>query len=430
MFASACLTPHGLANIIRAHAAAAVEQPLAVALPSRVLKFALVGFTGVFINLGFLWLFTERMRMGEALSSTIAIELSIFWNFFLNNSFTFRDKNQGARVGIGARLFRYNLVSLLGMGIQLLTFLGLNALCSASCTAPRSDAGATRARASASAWRCPGTSPVTSFGPGGRPSPLSRRSGKPRRPADWSIVADARIVVLLPTYNEAGNLEPMLVAIRENLPAADVLVIDDNSPDGTGQMADAAAARDPHVKIAHRPGKQGLGVAYRFGYRWAVDQGYERVIQMDCDFSHDPKDLPRHGGPAGAAPGGRRQPPRAGRWLGRLALAPQPDLGAGSLYARTILASPIHDLTTGFKGFQAGTLKKLDIEGLRTDGFGFQIEVTSSLLALGIDVHEMPIRFSDRKVGKSKMSTKIFVEAMLKVWSIRSSTRRLRARQA
>jgi dolichol-phosphate mannosyltransferase len=238
-------------------------------------------------------------------------------------------------------------------------------------------------------------------------------------------VANARIVVLLPTYNEAGNLEPMLAAIRENLPAADILVIDDNSPDGTGQMADVAAAADAHVKVAHRPGKQGLGVAYRFGYRWALDQGYDRIIQLDCDFSHDPKDLPRMAGllDEHEAVVGSRRVPGGGSdgWPWHRNLIS----GAGSLYARTILASSVHDLTTGFKGFQAGALRKLDVESLRTDGFGFQIEVTSSLLALGIDVHEMPIRFSDRKVGKSKMSSKIFFEAMMKVWSIRASTRRL-----
>jgi dolichol-phosphate mannosyltransferase len=241
---------------------------------------------------------------------------------------------------------------------------------------------------------------------------------------------NARTIVLLPTYNEAGNLIAMLNAIRANAPAAHVLVIDDNSPDGTGAIADQVAAEDPRVHVAHRPGKQGLGVAYRFGYKWAIDHGYERVIQMDCDFSHDPKDLPRMLELLEKHPvvvGSRRVP--GGGAVGwpwyRNAIS-----SAGSLYARTILASPVNDLTTGFKGFRAEALSLLPLDQLRTDGFGFQIEVTSYFIALGIDVHEMPIRFIDREVGESKMSGKIFMEAMLKVWSIRSSVRKLRRTSA
>lgn len=238
------------------------------------------------------------------------------------------------------------------------------------------------------------------------------------------------IIILLPTYNESGNLSRMLAAIHHTLPAADILVIDDNSPDGTGTIADHAAAADPsrRIHVAHRPGKQGLGVAYRFGYRWALDRGYARIIQMDCDFSHDPRDLPRilhlletHPVVVGSrrvAGGGTDGWP----WYRNLVSS------AGSLYARTVLSSPVRDLTTGFKAFRAEVLSRLPIDELRTDGFGFQIEVTVCLLALGIEVHEMPIRFVDREVGHSKMSSRIFVEAMMKVWSIRSEARHLRSR--
>ena len=238
-------------------------------------------------------------------------------------------------------------------------------------------------------------------------------------------MSTARTVVLLPTYNEAGNLEPMLCAIRGQLPDAYVMVIDDNSPDGTGLIADRVAAQDPHVKVAHRPGKQGLGVAYRWGYRRALDDGFDFVIQMDCDFSHDPKDLPRLRALLDEHPAvvGSRRVPGGGAvgwpWYRNLVST------CGSLYARTVLASPVHDLTTGFKGFRRATLEKLDLGALRSDGFGFQIEVTASLLALGVPVFEMPILFSDRKVGQSKMSTKIFVEAMLKVWQVRARAREL-----
>jgi dolichol-phosphate mannosyltransferase len=238
-------------------------------------------------------------------------------------------------------------------------------------------------------------------------------------------MADARTVILLPTYNEAGNLDAMLRAIRAQLPEAHVLVIDDNSPDGTGLIGDRAAAADPRVKVAHRPGKQGLGVAYRWGYRWALDEGYDFVLQMDCDFSHDPADLPRMRGLLETHPAviGSRRVPGGGSvgwpWYRNLVS------GAGSFYARTVLASPIHDLTTGFKGFRRETLEKLDLPSMRSDGFGFQIEVTATLLALGVHIHEMPILFANRKVGVSKMSTKIFVEAMLKVWQVRTRTREI-----
>lgn len=235
-------------------------------------------------------------------------------------------------------------------------------------------------------------------------------------------------LVLLPTFNEAGNIERMLSAIHQHLPEAHVLVIDDASPDGTGALADAAAARDPRVHVAHRPGKQGLGVAYRYGFRWALDHEYSRILQMDCDFSHAPSDLPRiislleeHPVVVGSrrvSGGGTEGWP----WYRNLIS------GAGSLYARTVLASRVRDLTTGFKGFRAEVLRGLDFDRLRTDGFGFQIEVTSHLAAMGVDIYEMPIRFVDRTVGESKMSAKIFLEAMLKVWSIRSSVREIRRR--
>lgn len=226
-------------------------------------------------------------------------------------------------------------------------------------------------------------------------------------------------IVLLPTYNEAGNIVRMLAAIHRNLPQAHVLVIDDNSPDGTGAIADEQGQTRKWVHVAHRPGKQGLGVAYRFGYRWALEHGYAKILQMDCDFSHDPTDLPRLVELLGSYPVvvGSRRVPGGGSvgwpWYRNVVSA------AGSLYARTLLDSPVKDLTTGFKGFRADALRVLPLEALRTDGFGFQIEVTAKLLAAGVTVHEMPIRFVDRTVGESKMSTKIFAEAMLKVWDIR-----------
>ncbi len=238
-------------------------------------------------------------------------------------------------------------------------------------------------------------------------------------------MADARTVILLPTYNEAGNLDAMLRAIRAQLPEAHVLVIDDNSPDGTGLIGDRAAAADLRVKVAHRPGKQGLGVAYRWGYRWALDEGYDFILQIDCDFSHDPKDLSRIRALLETHPAvnGSRRVPGGGTigwpWYRNLVSS------GGSLYARTILRSPIRDLTAGFKGFRREALQKLDLSAIRSNGYGFQIEVTATLLALGVPVYEMPILFNDRQIGTSKMSARIFVEAMLRVWNVRARTRKL-----
>ena len=237
-----------------------------------------------------------------------------------------------------------------------------------------------------------------------------------------------RTIVLIPTFNEAGNLAPMLDAVRGVLPDAHVLVIDDSSPDGTGVLADRAAATDPKIAVAHRPHKLGLGVAYRYGYQRALREGFDFIIQMDCDFSHDPNDLPRLRALLDTHPAviGSRRVPGGGAvgwpWYRNLVSF------GGSLYARTVLASPVHDLTTGFKGYRRATLEKLDLPSMRSDGFGFQIEVTASLLALGVPVFEMPIQFVDRKWGKSKMSTKIFVEAMVKVWQVRARAAELRER--
>jgi dolichol-phosphate mannosyltransferase len=238
-------------------------------------------------------------------------------------------------------------------------------------------------------------------------------------------MADARTVILLPTYNEAGNLDAMLRAIRGQLPDAHVLVIDDNSPDGTGLIADRAAAADPRVKVAHRPGKQGLGVAYRWGYRWALDEGYAFILQIDCDFSHDPADLKRMRELLETHPAvnGSRRVSGGGTvgWSWYRDLISR----GGSLYARTILSSPVRDLTAGFKGFRREALERLDLTAIRSNGYGFQIEVTTTLLALGVPVYEMPIQFTDRKIGTSKMSSRIFVEAMVQVWNVRRRAKQI-----
>ena len=234
-------------------------------------------------------------------------------------------------------------------------------------------------------------------------------------------MTDRRALVCLPTYDERENVEAILAAILAAAPAVDVLVIDDASPDGTGALADAFAARDPRVKVLHRAGKEGLGKAYLAGFAWALERGYGLVLEMDADFSHDPSYLPallaaaRDAdlvlGSRYVAGGGTRHWGLARRLLSR----------GGSLYARTILGVGIRDLTGGFKCFRREVLEAIELGSVECSGYAFQIELTYRALRRGFRVVEVPIVFADRRVGQSKMSRRIVLEAIRKVWSIRGS---------
>jgi dolichol-phosphate mannosyltransferase len=226
-------------------------------------------------------------------------------------------------------------------------------------------------------------------------------------------------LAIIPTYNEAGNLEPL---VRQVLAVGefDVLVVDDHSPDGTGELADELATRFPdRVKVLHRPGKQGLGSAYLHGFAYALRAGYERIFQMDADFSHDPGQLPSLRAALDQADVvlGSRYVPGGGarRWpLWRRALSQ-----GGSAYAAMVLGLPLHDLTSGFKGFRRHALATLDFAGIHSSGYSFQIEVTYRCQQHGYRIVEVPIIFTDRQVGDSKMSGRIVTEALLMVWRLR-----------
>ncbi len=230
----------------------------------------------------------------------------------------------------------------------------------------------------------------------------------------------SRVVVIVPTYNERENLPQIVAAVHQHLPQAHLLVVDDNSPDGTGQIADEIAARDPLVRVLHRPGKQGLGVAYIAGFREVLESDYEYIFEMDCDFSHDPRYLPDL--LAAAEKGadlvlGSRYVEGGGtvNW----GLARQFISRGGSFYARSVLGVPIRDLTGGFKCFRRRVLETLDLDAVSAQGYGFQIELTYRTMKQGFRVVEVPIVFVDRRVGKSKMSKTIFVEAFTLVWRLR-----------
>lgn len=226
-------------------------------------------------------------------------------------------------------------------------------------------------------------------------------------------------LVIIPTYNEAENLESLVLAVLEQGPF-DVLIVDDNSPDGTGAVADSLALRFPaRIAALHRPAKLGLGTAYVQGFRYALARGYRHVFEMDADFSHDPHSLPllRRTLDTSDVVLGSRYVPGGGtrHWpLLRQAIS-----RAGSIYAAMVLGLPFHDLTTGFKGFRRRALESLDLDSIRSNGYSFQIEVTYRCHTMGFRITEVPIIFEDRRLGRSKMDWRIVAEAALVVWRLR-----------
>ena len=240
--------------------------------------------------------------------------------------------------------------------------------------------------------------------------------------------------LIIPTYNEAVNLEGLVAAVRAQLTATvpdafRVLVVDDNSPDGTGAIADRLAGRHDDVEVLHRPGKAGLGQAYLAGFARALDQGAQRVIEMDADFSHDPRYLPallKGSETADVVLGSRYVPGGGVRDWGLLR---QLISRGGGIYARLALGIDVRDLTGGFKCIHRRVLEAIDLPTIRAEGYVFQIEVTYRAILAGFTVREVPIVFADRAAGKSKMSARIAIEAMLRVPAIRrESAAALRAR--
>jgi len=239
-----------------------------------------------------------------------------------------------------------------------------------------------------------------------------------------------RVVVIIPTYNERENLDPIVARVRTSVPEADVLVVDDNSPDGTGELADKLAAGDQQVSVLHRPGKGGLGAAYIAGFGWALERDYAAMIEMDADGSHQPEDLPRLLSALEDAdavigsrwvPGGTvRNWPKSREFLSR---------GANT-YARLMLRVPIHDTTAGYRAYRAETLRAIGLDTVRSQGYCFQIDLTLRAINAGLTVTEVPITFIDRARGASKMSRAVMAEAFWRVaqWGVASRLHRRRRR--
>jgi dolichol-phosphate mannosyltransferase len=235
-----------------------------------------------------------------------------------------------------------------------------------------------------------------------------------------------RVAVIIPTYNERGNLEPITARLRTAIPGADLLVVDDNSPDGTGEIADKLAAGDPHVHVLHRPGKGGLGAAYIAGFGWAMERGYGVLVEFDADGSHQPEQLPSLISALDRAdlvigsrwvPGGTVQNwPRSREILSR----------GGNTYARLMLGIKVRDATAGFRAYRASALEAIGIAGVLSQGYCFQIDLVLRVLRAGLTVTEVPITFVERTEGTSKMSRAIVAEALWRVtqWGVAGRLRR------
>jgi dolichol-phosphate mannosyltransferase len=242
------------------------------------------------------------------------------------------------------------------------------------------------------------------------------------------------VLVCIPTYNERHNLPLIVTRVRAAVPRADVLVLDDNSPDGTGQVADELAAADQQVHVLHRPGKQGLGMAYLAGFRWGLDRGYRTIVEMDADGSHQPEQLHRlleALDDADVVIGSRWV--RGGsvvNWpLHRKALSV-----GGNLYTRALLGMPVHDATAGYRVYRADALRAIGLDHVASEGYCFQVDLTQRAVRLGLRVREVPITFVEREVGDSKMSGDIMRESLRRItaWGLEhraAQLRRLAARE-
>jgi dolichol-phosphate mannosyltransferase len=232
------------------------------------------------------------------------------------------------------------------------------------------------------------------------------------------VEKQVKSLIVIPTYNECDNIASLVEDVLRCVPAMDLLIIDDHSPDGTGQVADELAARHPQIHVLHRTGKLGLGTAYVRGFQYAIEQGYDLVFEMDADYSHDPRYLSRF---LEAIEGadlviGSRYVPGGGtpNWSALRRFVS----GGGNIFARMVLGIPVRDCTSGFRCYRITALRTLNLAAVRAQGYAFQVELAYNFWKSGYRVREVPIVFVDRRVGKSKMSHRIFAEAFL--WVVRT----------
>jgi dolichol-phosphate mannosyltransferase len=228
-----------------------------------------------------------------------------------------------------------------------------------------------------------------------------------------------KTLIIIPTYNERENLRPLLDEIFVNAPLTNILVVDDNSPDGTGNLADQIAEEDTRIHVLHRAGKLGLGTAYIAGFKYAIAHEYDAAFEMDADFSHDPRYLPNFLEAienADLVIGSRYV---KGGGTPNWSILRRIISGGGNIYTRLVLGLPVHDCTAGYRCYRRSVLEQINLDTIRSQGYAFQVELVHRVLQHGFKIVEIPIIFMDRRVGKSKMSRKIFIEGFLSVLRIR-----------
>jgi dolichol-phosphate mannosyltransferase len=228
-----------------------------------------------------------------------------------------------------------------------------------------------------------------------------------------------KTLIIIPTYNELENLRPLLEAVFSNAPETDILIVDDNSPDGTGNLADQIHEEDPRVQVLHRAGKLGLGTAYIAGFKYAIEHNYDAAFEMDADFSHNPRYLPdflQAIERADLVIGSRYV---AGGGTPNWSLMRRIISGGGNIFARFMLGIPVHDCTAGYRCYRREVLESIGLDTVQSQGYAFQVEMAYRVMKQGFKIVEIPIIFMDRRVGKSKMSRKIFIEALLYVMRTR-----------
>jgi dolichol-phosphate mannosyltransferase len=230
-----------------------------------------------------------------------------------------------------------------------------------------------------------------------------------------------KTLIIIPTYNEIDNLPPLLKEIFSYAPETDILIVDDNSPDGTGDLADEIHQRNAQVNVLHRPGKLGLGTAYIEGFKYAIEHGYDAAFEMDADFSHDPRYLPdflKAIENADLVIGSRYIP---GGDTPNWTMLRRFISGGGNIFARFMLGIPVHDCTAGYRCYRRKVLESIDLDTIQSQGYAFQIELAYRVMQHGFKIVETPIVFMDRRVGESKMSRKIVIEGFTYVFKARFS---------
>ena len=374
----------------------------------RVARFALVGATGVGVNSGVLWLLKEGAGFPLAAAGALAIETALWNNFLLNDAWTFHKERQRRPWWTRALAFQVTSATAavlnLGLLLLLVAWPGLNYLV-ANLIAIGAAASVNYGLNSLWTWRPPAP---------------AQRAMTPAGPSS------GRKIVVVPTYNEAQDVEKLIDVVLEQGPSYEVLVVDDASPDGTGGLVKTRAEREPRVHLLARGGKLGLGTAYVDGFREAVRLGAELIIQMDCDLSHDPAALPRLAEATAAADvvigsryvaGGKTT---GWPWYRRLVSE------GTSLACRALLGVPVHDVTGGFKCWRRQVLQALPLEEVRCRGFAFQIEMNYLCWREGYSIAEVPVNFVNRQHGRSKMSLAIGLETVALLWRLALGTPSLR----